>query len=91
MGYLVSEIEMMNNLEIIVTLGSIAHHEIIKYFGVTKGINGIQSFKHFGVSRIGALNLTIISSYHPSRQNTQTGRLTQSMFDDIWQSARKLI
>jgi len=91
MGYLVSEIEMMNNLKIIVTLGSIAHHEIIKYFGDTKGINGIQPFKHFGVSSIGALNLTIISSYHPSRQNTQTGRLTQSMFDDIWQSARKLI
>ena len=90
-GYLESEIGMMKHLKIIVTLGSIAHHEIINYFGVAMEINGIQSFKHFGVSNLDAINMTIISSYHPSRQNTQTGRLTQSMFDDIWQSVRKLI
>jgi uracil-DNA glycosylase family 4 len=91
MGYLRSEIAMMKHLKIIVTLGSIAHHEINNYFKNTMGINDIQPFKHFGISKIDAINMTVISSYHPSRQNTQTGRLTQTMFDNVWQSIQKLI
>jgi uracil-DNA glycosylase family 4 len=33
----------------------------------------------------------LLASYHPSRQNTQTGRLTKEMFDDIWMKARELM
>ena len=33
----------------------------------------------------------ILASYHPSRQNTQTGRLTPLMFDQIWIEVRKLL
>lgn len=33
----------------------------------------------------------ILASYHPSRQNTQTGRLTQSMFDEIWMKVQSLL
>ena len=33
----------------------------------------------------------LVTSYHPSRQNTQTGRLTSEMFDRIWQQARDLL
>ena len=33
----------------------------------------------------------IIASYHPSRQNTQTGRLTLEMFDGVWQRADDLL
>ncbi len=33
----------------------------------------------------------LLCSYHPSRQNTQTGRLTAEMFDKIWQLARQLL
>lgn len=35
--------------------------------------------------------LTLVGSYHPSQQNTFTGRLTEDMFDDVWSTARKLL
>jgi uracil-DNA glycosylase family 4 len=33
----------------------------------------------------------LVASYHPSRQNTQTGRLTTEMFDEVWKTVRKII
>jgi uracil-DNA glycosylase family 4 len=33
----------------------------------------------------------LVCSYHPSRQNTQTGRLTAEMFDRVWQIARRIL
>ncbi len=34
---------------------------------------------------------TVLGCYHPSQQNTFTGRLTESMFDAVWERARRLI
>jgi len=35
--------------------------------------------------------ITVISSYHPSQQNTQTGKLTEKMLDDVFRKARKIL
>ena len=35
--------------------------------------------------------ITLIASYHPSQRNTQTGLLTESMFDDVFRSARRAL
>ena len=34
---------------------------------------------------------TLVSSYHPSRQNTQTGRLTREMFEGVFSDVRRLL
>ena len=41
-------------------------------------------FAHNAACSLGPGLPTLIASYHPSRQNTQTGRLTAEMFDRVW-------
>ena len=48
-------------------------------------------FSHGAFYTLGADLPWLLASYHPSRQNTQTGRLTEPMFDDIWAKARELL
>lgn len=88
-NYLQTEIRMMENLKVIVTLGAIAHYEIKHYLWVEKGILNLHPFSHLGMTRINELGISVISSYHPSRQNTQTGRLTEEMFDGVWKKVQE--
>lgn len=78
----------MHNLEGFVVLGRIAFDNVMKIYK-EKGAtftNGV--FKHGNLTTNNEGYPWILSSYHPSRQNTQTGRLTVDMFDKIWQIAR---
>jgi uracil-DNA glycosylase len=47
----------------------------------------------FGHAAVTSLpeGVLLVASYHPSRQNTQTGRLTRAMFDDIFARAREIL
>jgi uracil-DNA glycosylase len=47
-------------------------------------------FSHGGVSALEG-GVHIVSSYHPSQQNTQTGKLTEAMFDEVFRKARGLL
>lgn len=84
--YLEQEIRLLENLEGIVALGKIAFDTLlrIKYNG--------NHYKFFH----GACYFTngypwLLASYHPSRQNTQTGKLTIPMFDSIWNTVINLL
>ena len=87
--YLEREIEMMHNLQVVVSLGAMAHSTILHLFSTDSDKHSIP-FKHGGIGNL-RNGIKLVSSYHPSRQNTQTGKLTQTMFDDIWLSVRNLL
>ena len=71
------------NLRAVVTLGTIAHQSTVRAMGAPVARH---PFGHGKVTDIGKLR--IFSSYHCSRYNTNTGRLTSPMFHDIFRNAR---
>lgn len=84
--YLVREIEILKP-EVIVCLGRIAFDRILKIFSLKK------SEIKFGHGALHKLDngIWLLSSFHPSQQNTLTGKLTEKMFDDIWKKAKELL
>lgn len=83
--FLVQEMKLLPNLKGIIALGSIAFNETLHL--LDKKPSEYQ-FKHGAFYHWEDGSPWLLASYHPSRQNTQTGRLTVAMFDDIWSFAR---
>jgi uracil-DNA glycosylase family 4 len=86
--YLKQEIQLLDRLRVIVVLGRIAFDNILRVYREMGYDLDRQNFAHGVKYELGGNLPRLIVSYHPSRQNTQTGRLTQSMFDQIWEMAR---
>jgi uracil-DNA glycosylase family 4 len=83
--FLESEFSAMPNMKVILALGKIAHDSVLKMLNARIAAH---PFKHGGVYKIGGL--TVISSYHCSRYNTNTGVLTTEMFETVVAKAKKL-
>ena len=86
------ELDFMPQLKVVVALGKIAFDN---YLGVLKGRGVIASragyeFGHDRQFRIAPGQPVLVSSYHPSQQNTSTGKLTEKMLMDVFRRARKL-
>ena len=78
--FLEAEISAMPNLRAILCLGLISHNNVLKTMGYR------QSHAKFGHGAVIPLDngVTIFDSYHCSRYNTNTGRLTEEMFCDVF-------
>lgn len=85
--YLLKEMEFLPNIQGIVLLGKIAFDQIVSIFAGSAPKTAV--FAHGAFYEMPGGLPWLLASYHPSRQNTQTGRLTQAMFDEIWQTARE--
>lgn len=88
--FLVKEYEYLNHLQGIVAFGKIAYDATFKQIRQNVKLN-IPRFGHGLFFPATENQPWILASYHPSRQNTQTGRLTTAMFDAIWTEVRRLL
>jgi uracil-DNA glycosylase family 4 len=77
--FLVARIQTLPNLTSLLAIGRIAHDAILDALGVKRGA---YPFAH-GARHDLPGGLTLFDSYHCSRQNTNTGRLTTSMFETV--------
>ncbi len=89
--YLGREIDLLPRLQVIVALGRIAFEWTLRLYRERGHDIPRYPFAHAAVYRLGDTLPWIVASYHPSRQNTQTGRLTEEMFDAIWREVRRLL
>jgi uracil-DNA glycosylase family 4 len=83
-GYLEQEILLLKNAKVIICLGKIAFDSIKQLFEIEH-----QKFSHG--NNFSYKNKIILSSYHPSRQNTQTGRLKWNQWNKIFKKAKILL
>lgn len=84
--YLERELEILKP-KVLVCLGRIAFERVLRIYSVR---NPAWKFGHGALYRM-ENGIWVLCSYHPSQQNTLTGKLTVPMFDAIWQKARTLI
>lgn len=84
--FLAATIARFPNLRTIVTLGAIAHQSTVKALGQRLAL---MPFTHGG--RHDVAGLALLSSYHCSRYNTNTGVLTEAMFTSVFAHARRTL
>ena len=90
--FLAAEITLLRDIQVVVALGRIAFDAILRvYADQAQPILPQPSFAHNVVASLGDGLPLLVTSYHPSRQNTQTGRLTTGMFDDVWVNVQGLL
>jgi uracil-DNA glycosylase family 4 len=88
-SFLEEEVALLGNLRVVVALGRIAFDQILGVFSRITDKHQKFPFIHGKWYELQGCSIRLIASYHPSRQNTQTGRLTEAMFTEIWVRARQ--
>ncbi len=84
--FLAAEIDAMDRLAAILALGSIAHGAVLAALGLRRAP---YKFGHGAVHPLPGHRFTLFDSYHCSRLNTNTGRLTPEMFGAIFATLRR--
>ena len=84
--FLTDRIKSLPRLKVIVTLGDVSRRNVLKALGLKASA---APAGHGSEADLGGLRL--INSYHCSRLNTNTGRLTPAMFEDVFRRAQALI
>ncbi|MEP1205863.1 MAG: uracil-DNA glycosylase [Rhizobiaceae bacterium] len=84
--FLVNSLHQLKNLKLLITLGKISHDSTARALGVRVAAVPFGHNRQFEMDRY-----QVLSSYHCSRYNTNTGRLTEAMFHDVFRNAREII
>jgi uracil-DNA glycosylase len=82
-------VALLERVEVVVALGAFGWDAVLRMFGdLGHAVRPKPRFGHGAEAIVGPYRL--IGSYHPSQQNTFTGRLTPSMFDAVIQRASEI-
>ena len=89
--YLLHEMQLLKQVRVVVALGQLAFSQ---YLAARRLLSldvpkPVPKFGH--AARYDLDDVTLIGSYHPSQQNTFTGRLTRPMFHAVFRQARRII
>ena len=91
--YIAREIQLLRDLRAVVALGRIAFDAFLRAWEAAGGTRPARKppFGHNVATRLPDDGPLLIASYHPSQQNTQTGRLTVEMLDAVFAKAREAV
>jgi uracil-DNA glycosylase family 4 len=90
--FLERELDILTRVRVMVALGKFGFDQLWRILQA-RGAELPRpraSFRHGAEVEIGP-KLTLLASYHPSQQNTFTGKLTEEMFDDVWTRAKAML
>ncbi len=98
-SWLAHDLDALGEPRVLLALGKIAHDGVLKHYRARARAHGLaltlarHPFAHGALHRLEALRgaPTILDAYHPSFQNTNTGRLTAAMFDQVLATAKRLV
>lgn len=90
--YWTQEIRLLSNIRVVLALGRVAFDAYVRYLRTQPvSIARLGSFRHGAFFEFSKPYPALCLSYHPSRQNTQTGKLTVNMFDQVFKTIQKFL
>ncbi len=88
--YLEVELAALPDRSVVIALGSIAHQAVIKAFNLKQKDYKFSHLSEYSLNTKSS-SCTLVSSYHCSRYNTQTKRLTTEMFDKVFARTKSIV
>lgn len=90
--YLLQELQLLSSLRVIVGLGKVAFDAVFRSLKELE-VTSFKTKPAFGHGVVVLMNpkLYLLGSYHPSQQNTFTGKLTNAMFESVFRKAKQLL
>jgi uracil-DNA glycosylase family 4 len=90
--YLASERQLLPRVRVVLVLGRIAHDAYLRAAGWWERLAPRERprFAHAAVTRLPDASI-LVSSFHPSRQNTNTGKLTRAMWHGVFRKVKRLL
>jgi uracil-DNA glycosylase family 4 len=86
-GYLAEELTALREGAVVLALGSVAHNAVLRAFGLRQSANKFGHGREHGLPG----GRVLVDSYHCSRYNTQTRRLTETMFHEVFEKVRDIL